>query len=150
MSPEVLAVFLISMSISHSMIDFIPSMFLGIPEEGTVLSILPGHYFMLQGRGREALRFVAVGGFGSLIVTIILFPIFALFIPPLYVALKPFIWIILAFVVIFTIIRLNKNKTLMFLSGIIYIFSGIMGWVVLNTTISSNLSLIAMFSELLE
>jgi len=43
-SPEYLGVFLISMSISHSMIDFIPSMFLGVPEEGTVLSILPGHF----------------------------------------------------------------------------------------------------------
>lgn len=148
MSPEVLAVFLISMSISHSMIDFIPTMFLGVPEEGTVLSVLPGHYFMLRGRGREAIRFVTIGGFGSLMVTIILFPMFALLMPPLYTSLKPFIWIILVSVVIFTIFRLNKNKNKMFCSGIIFIFSGIMGWVVLNTPISSNLSLIAMFSGL--
>ncbi len=148
MSPEVLAVFLISMSISHSMIDFIPTMFLGVPEEGTVLSVLPGHYFMLRGRGREAIRFVTIGGFGSLMVTIIIFPMFALLMPPLYTSLKPFIWIILVSVVIFTIFRLNKNKNKMFCSGIIFIFSGIMGWVVLNTPISSNLSLIAMFSGL--
>lgn len=63
-SPTFLVVFLLSMSISHSMIDFLPSIFLGVPEEGTVLSILPGHYFMLHGRGREAVRLVTIGGFG--------------------------------------------------------------------------------------
>jgi hypothetical protein len=57
-STDFLAVFLISMAISHSMIDFLPSMFLGVPEEGTVLSVLPGHYFMLMGRGKEAVRLV--------------------------------------------------------------------------------------------
>lgn len=77
-SADFLAVFLISMSISHSMIDFLPSMFLGVPEEGTVLSVLPGHYFMLMGRGREAVRMVTIGGFGSLIVTVVLLPIFAI------------------------------------------------------------------------
>ena len=52
-SPEVLAVFLLSMSISHALLEFIPSMFLGVPEEGTVLSVMPGHYLILQGRGKK-------------------------------------------------------------------------------------------------
>jgi len=40
-SPEVLAVFLLSMSISHALLEFVPSMYLGVPEEGTVLSVIP-------------------------------------------------------------------------------------------------------------
>ncbi len=68
-SPEVLAVFLLSMSISHALLEFIPSMFLGVPDEGTVLSVMPGHYLLLQGRGKEAIRLVSLGGFGAMIVT---------------------------------------------------------------------------------
>lgn len=62
LSPEFLAVFLMSMSISHALLEFIPSMFLGVPEEGTVMSVLPGHHLLLQGRGKEAIRLVALGG----------------------------------------------------------------------------------------
>jgi putative membrane protein len=147
-SPEFLSVFLISMSISHSMIDFIPSMFLGVPEEGTVLSILPGHYFMLQGRGEEAIRLVTIGGFGSLVVTIVLLPIFAIILPPLYGALKPYIYIILIVAVVYMILRLNRDLYYMVWSTFLFIFSGIMGWVLLNTPISTNVSLLTMFSGL--
>ena len=147
-SPEFLAVFLISMSISHSMIDFLPSMFLGVPEEGTVLSILPGHYLMLQGRGREAIRLVTVGGFGSLIVTIVLLPLFAMFLPPLYCAMKPYIYLILILAVVYMIIRLNKDTYLMAWSAFLFVLSGLMGWVMLNTPISPNVSMLTMFSGL--
>ncbi len=147
-SPEYIGVFLISMSISHSMIDFIPSMFLGVPEEGTVLSILPGHYFMLQGRGREAIRLVAIGGYGSLIVTIILLPLFVMILPPLYSVIKPYIHIILILTMIYMIIRLNKDSYSMIWSTFLLISSGIMGWEIFNTPISTNVSLLTMFSGL--
>ena len=147
-SPAFLAVFLLSMSISHSMIDFLPSIFLGVPEEGTVLSILPGHYFMLHGRGREAIRLVTIGGFGSLIVTVILLPLFVIFLPPLYDTLKPYIYIILILAVVFMIVRLNKDTYSMTWSIFLFIFSGIMGWVMLNTPISANVSLLTMFTGL--
>ncbi|MFZ0441007.1 MAG: tripartite tricarboxylate transporter permease [Methanobacterium sp.] len=147
-SIEFLTVFLISMSISHSMIDFIPSMFLGVPEEGTVLSILPGHYLMLQGRGREAIRLVTIGGFGSLIVTIILLPLFAVLIPPIYGVIRPYIYLILVLAVFYMIKRLNKNSYLMLWSTFLFFSSGIVGWIMLNTPISTNVSLLTIFSGL--
>jgi putative membrane protein len=136
------------MSISHSMIDFIPSMFLGVPEEGTVLSILPGHYLMLQGRGREAIRLVTIGGFGSLIVTIILLPLFAILIPPIYGVIRPYIYLILVLAVFYMIKRLNKNLYLMLWSTFLFFSSGIVGWIMLNTPISTNVSLLTIFSGL--
>ena len=42
-SPEFLCVVMVTMSISHAMIEFVPSMLLGVPEEGTATSVLPGH-----------------------------------------------------------------------------------------------------------
>lgn len=147
-SADFLGVFLISMSISHSMIDFLPSMFLGVPEEGTVLSILPGHYLMIQGRGREAVRLVTIGGFGSLIVTVILLPFFILFLPPIYDIIKPYIALILSTAVIYMILRLNRDIYSMMWSSVLFLFSGIMGWVLLNSSISPEVSLLTIFSGL--
>lgn len=148
LSPEVLCVFLISMSISHSLMEFIPSMFLGVPDEGTMLSILPGHYLLLQGRGKEAIRLVALGGFGAIIVTILLLPIFMLVLPPSYALMKPYIWLLLIVVVLYMIIALNRDRISMVWSAVLFLLSGIMGWVMLGTTISSNVSLLCMFSGL--
>ena len=148
LSPEILCVFLISMSISHALIEFIPSMFLGVPDDGTVLSILPGHYLLLQGRGKEAIRLVALGGFGAIIVNILILPLFILILPPLYGFMKPYIWILLVAVVIYMIIGLNRDLSSMIWSTVLFLLSGIMGWVILGTTIPSNVSLLCMFSGL--
>lgn len=148
LSPEFLGVFLISMSISHALLEFIPSMFLGVPEEGTVLSVLPGHHLMLEGRGKEAIRLVALGGFGAIMVTILLLPLFALILPPLYGFMKPYIWIILVVVVIYMFIRLNRDLSSVAWSVVIFLFSGIMGWLMLNSPISSGVSLLCMFTGL--
>src|SRR3989344_2613407 len=53
-SPISLAVFITSMAITHSFLDFIPSIFLGAPDEDSFLSILPGHELLKKGGGHEA------------------------------------------------------------------------------------------------
>ena len=58
-SPEFLCVILVAMSITHALIEFVPSMLLGVPEEGTASSILPGHRMVLEGRSKEAIRIVS-------------------------------------------------------------------------------------------
>ncbi len=147
-SPEVLAVFLLSMSISHALLEFIPSIFLGVPEEGTVLSIMPGHHLVLQGRGKEAIRLVSLGGFGAMIITILLLPLFMVGLPPLYGLLKPYIWIILSMVVVYMLIRLSRDLNSFIWSSILFLFSGIMGWTALNSPLSSSVSLLCLFSGL--
>ncbi|HMK54767.1 MAG TPA: tripartite tricarboxylate transporter permease [Methanobacteriaceae archaeon] len=147
-SPESICVFLISMSICHALLEFIPSMFLGVPEEGTMLSVLPGHQMLLQGRGKEAIRLVAVGGFGSILVTIALLPVFMMVLPPIYHYLKPYIWILLILVVIIMIIRLNRDKTSMAWSVVLFILSGIMGWTLLTSPLPTSVSFLCMFTGL--
>ena len=147
-SPEVLCVFLISMAISHALLEFIPSMFLGVPEEGTVLSILPGHQLILEGRGKEAVRLAAVGGFGAILITILLLPIFIMILPGVYGQIKPYIWILLVIIIIFMFIRLNSNLKSFLWSVVLFLFSGIMGYILLNSPISSNVSLLCIFTGL--
>ena len=147
-SPEVLCVFLISMAISHALLEFIPSMFLGVPEEGTVLSVLPGHQLLIEGRGKEAVRLAAAGGFGAVLVTAILLPIFIMVLPAVYGSIKPYIWILLVIIVIFMFIRLNNNLKSFLWSVVLFLFSGIMGYILLNSPLSSNVSLLCVFTGL--
>jgi putative membrane protein len=136
------------MAISHALLDFIPSMFLGVPEEGTVLSILPGHQFLLQGRGKEAIRLTAIGGFGAVLITALLLPIFIMILPVIYGPIKPYIWILLVIIVIFMFIRINNDIKSFLWSVALFLFSGIMGWTMLNLPISSNVSLLCTFTGL--
>ncbi|HML04351.1 MAG TPA: tripartite tricarboxylate transporter permease [Methanobacterium sp.] len=147
-SPEVLCIFLISMAISHALLEFIPSMFLGVPEEGTVLSILPGHQMVIEGRGKEAVRLAAIGGFGAIIITILLLPLFFILLPAVYGPIRPYIWILLIVIVIYMIIRLSNDLNSLFWSATLFLLSGIMGYTMLNLPISSNVSLLCIFTGL--
>ena len=48
-------------SVTHSFLDFIPSVFIGAPDSEDSVSVLPGHRLLLQGRGMEAVRAAAIG-----------------------------------------------------------------------------------------
>src|SRR3989338_5575838 len=70
LNPTYLVVFIVAMAITHSFVDFIPSIFVGAPDEGAELSVLPGHELLKQGRGYEA---VMLTNYGSLAAIFILF-----------------------------------------------------------------------------
>lgn len=59
--PIVAASFIMSASIVHSFVDFIPSVFLGAPDADEALTVLPGHRLLMAGRGMEAVKSAAAG-----------------------------------------------------------------------------------------
>src|SRR3990167_5807040 len=59
--PIILVVFIVSMSITHTFVDFIPSIFLGAPDTDTELSVLPGHEMLKQGQGYKAVLITLYG-----------------------------------------------------------------------------------------
>jgi len=147
-SSEFLAVFLLSMSIAHALLEFIPSMLMGVPDESTALSILPGHKMILEGQGKKAIRLTAIGGLGGIIFTVLSLPLSIILLLPTYELLKPYIGLLLLIASIYLLISLNKNLEAIAWSIIIFILSGILGWVMLNAPISSNISLLCTFSGL--
>jgi putative membrane protein len=52
---------IMSASVVHSFVDFVPSVFIGAPDADTALSVLPGHRLLLRGEGMKAVRAAAVG-----------------------------------------------------------------------------------------
>lgn len=148
LSPEFLCVSMVAMSIAHALIEFVPSMLLGVPEEGTATSVLPGHRMVLQGRSKEVIRIVSVGGFGSIIVTILMMPIFAITLPVLHDLTKPFTWMVLLGASIYLTYRLTSTVNHFLWSLVLFALSGILGWTIFQTPISSGISLMCTFSGL--
>lgn len=148
LSPEFLCVMLVSMSIAHALIEFIPSMLLGVPQEGTATSILPGHRMVLEGRSKEVIRIVSVGGFGAILVTILMLPIFTITLPILHDLTKPYTWIILLFASIYLTHKLAANFRDFLWSLLLFCLSGILGWILFQTPISSGVTLMCTFSGL--
>lgn len=52
---------IMSASVVHSFVDFVPSVFIGAPDGEDAVSVLPGHRLLLRGRGMEAVRAAAIG-----------------------------------------------------------------------------------------
>ncbi len=69
-------VMIIATSITHTFLDFIPSTFLGAPEDDTALSVLPAHSMLLEGKGYQAVFLSAVGSFGAIISALVFLAVF--------------------------------------------------------------------------
>ena len=148
LSPEFLCVLMVSMSIAHALIEFVPSMLLGVPQEGTATSILPGHRMVLQGRSKEVIRIVSVGGFGAIIVTILMLPIFSIALPILHDITKPYTWAILLIASVYLTYNLTANLRDFLWSMLLFMLSGILGWIIFQTPLPSGVTLMCTFSGL--
>lgn len=133
-SPLSVSIFILSMAVTNSIVDFIPSILLGAPETDTSLGVLPGHEFLLEGRSYEAIRLTVIGGLMSLIfIIVILVGVFP-YIPSFYQAIEKYIPFILISIVSLSILRSKKK----FWSIIVFFLSGSFGLLILNGGIISS------------
>jgi len=80
---EGLAAAFVSLLISHSFLEIIPSTFFGIPDSGTALSVLPAHALTLEGRGQEAVRLSSLGCIYGVIIGLPVSVLAYLFLTPI-------------------------------------------------------------------
>ena len=128
-SPLSLALFIVAMSITHTFLDSIPSIFLGAPDAGMELSVLPGHKLLLEGRGYEAVFLTVVGSFFSVITCLSLTPLLIFLMKYGYPLVEPYIAYILIFFSVLLIYRETKSR---FWASIAYLLSGVFGIAVLT------------------
>ena len=128
-------VFISSMAITHTFIDFIPSIFLGCPDTDTELSILPGHELLKKGKAYEAILLTAYGSLAAIFILILILIPSILLIKNTYELIKnliPYILITASFLLLF----LEKKRfTALFVFGI----TGILGTLVLNINLNQPL-----------
>ncbi len=133
--PIYLIIFIASMAIAHTFIDFIPSIFLGCPDTDTQLSVLPGHEMLKEGRGYEAVRLTSIGGILAIFILIVIsFPL-SFIISKIYNPIHAVMfWILISTCLILILTEKNKISALF-----IFIISGILGLCVLNLGINEPL-----------
>ncbi|MBN2421136.1 tripartite tricarboxylate transporter permease [Candidatus Woesearchaeota archaeon] len=137
-NPLIIAVAIVSMSVVHTFLDFIPSCYLGAPDESNVMSALPAHKLLLQGMGFEAVKLATMGSFLGLICVLALLPILIFAVPFIFEKLQDYIGIILVAIMIFMILKehgLNKK----FWSFFVFMISGILGIIVFSLNLEQPL-----------
>ena len=134
-NPIYLITFIASMAITHTFIDFIPSIFLGCPDTDTQLSVLPGHELLKEGKGYEAVMLTATGGiFAIFILILISFPSAFLF-SRIYELIRSVMFYALSITSLLLIFSEKKKFTALF----VFLISGILGLCVLNSEIKEPL-----------
>ncbi|MFW5914502.1 MAG: tripartite tricarboxylate transporter permease, partial [Thermoplasmatota archaeon] len=115
-APFLSASVVVSAAVVHSFMDFVPSVFLGAPDESQVLSVLPGHRMLLDGRGLDAVRAAARGSLiGSCTAILLAMPLHWLMGEPfqMYDLLSPYIpWILIGVVVLLLMSEWRKVMVL--------------------------------------
>ena len=131
----VLAVFVVAMAITHTFIDFIPSVFLGAPEEDSFLAVLPGHQLLREGRGYEAIIVTLYGGIIALPVILLFSIVFVFFLSDVY----DFVRIFIPYVLIFGSLYLILAEDEWVISGVVFIFAGFLGMFVFSLPVKEPL-----------
>lgn len=132
---EFLIVFIVSMAITHTFLDTIPSIFLGAPDGATALSVLPGHRLLLEGKGLEAVYLTVIGSLGGLLISLIGYLLFEQILGYVYPLIRTYIGEMLIFVSFFMIYT-SKEK---FRTILLFSFSGVLGLIALNSTMENAL-----------
>ncbi len=118
---------ILSASIVHSFVDFVPSVFIGAPDEDDVVSMLPGHRLLNEGRGMTAVRAAAIGScVGACVSILIAIPLQFLLTNGLGEYFDSITAIALCIALLILFFREKKIETLVFAIAI-FIISGLLG-----------------------
>ncbi|MEW5996545.1 MAG: tripartite tricarboxylate transporter permease [Candidatus Micrarchaeota archaeon] len=127
-SGEDAAVLIIAMFGAHAVFSFVPSIFLGIPDEAVAVSVLPGQRMTKEGKGIDALKIMCASGLIAVLAAVLLFPLAQALYPIVYGSISPYISQIL--VVLSVILAWRSKNPLMFAA--IFLLSGLLGRASLN------------------
>ncbi|MFH0808448.1 MAG: tripartite tricarboxylate transporter permease [archaeon] len=132
----IILIFITATAITHTFLDFIPSIYLGAPSEDTTLSALPEHEFLLKGQGHHALKLTVLGSTIAIISLAIILPTFIYIIPKFYPSIQRMMGILLIWVAIFLISTEKESKIK---ATLIFILAGFLGLASLNLPIQNPL-----------
>lgn len=128
---------IVAMMITHTFLDFIPSTFLGVPSKDTALSVLPAHKLVLNGEGYEVIKLTALGSLGALLFSAFMAGGMTPMIGSAYEYISPQMHWLLVFIVLI-MFALEKNWSKRFGALGVFLLSGLLGLIVLNSNLVSG------------
>jgi len=123
---------------AHGVFQFFPSVFLSIPDDTVVASVLPGHRMALEGRGREAIATCAFSAVLSAGASALLLPLSLLLLPAIYSAVAPHMALILILASLFLLASERKAEKIL-LALFVFLLSGLLGVATLRGAINDAL-----------
>ncbi|MEM4598173.1 MAG: tripartite tricarboxylate transporter permease [Candidatus Diapherotrites archaeon] len=132
--PTGIAAFIVSMAVTHSFYDFIPSIVLGVPDEDNYLSVLPGHRYFLKGLAYKAIMLTAIGGLLGTIFLSLIAPLFIFFVENAKNFMPIFIpWILVLVLVLVVLASKRKAQT-----AFVVLMSALLGIAVITNLSMKN------------
>ncbi|EMA40310.1 hypothetical protein C448_13191 [Halococcus morrhuae DSM 1307] len=130
---------MLAAGVTHTFLDVVPTLALGVPDAAMAASALPGHRLVIAGRGREALRLSALG---SALAVVLAVPL-ALPMTELMVAVYPMVRarlpLVLAGIVLFLVVTERSNPAR--IGGLLsFLLSAGLGWLTLDIEPSAPLA----------
>ncbi len=131
LSNQNLIAFILSVSVSNIILNYIPTIFFSIPDSNTIINVLPGHKMVLEGKGLEALYISLISGILTMLISVLLLPIFLIVIPLLHKTVYSYIHFLLIGLVFIMAFFERGNKKFLFI--LVFFISGFWGLVTLNS-----------------
>ncbi len=122
------AVLLVSIYAGHTVFSYIPSIFFGIPDERTTVSVLPGQRMVREGEGILALKTMVVSALVASVVAVFLIPFAMWFYPFAYSSIRP--WLAHLLILASALLVLRTINPLR--SALIFLLAGVLGIFALN------------------
>ncbi|WP_372806921.1 tripartite tricarboxylate transporter permease [Pontiella sp.] len=100
---ELVVAFMVGLVCGWSMLNTIPSVLLGAPDESAIFTVLPGQKYLMGGRGYEGVMIIGVGGLAGIgLLLFVVAPLAPKFLPVAHDVLMPhmhwILWVIITFI----------------------------------------------------
>ena len=136
--PDAFALIVVAVLGAHLIFQFFPSVFLSIPDDSVVASVLPGHRMALEGRGREAITVCVASVMLAATSSALLLPVSLVVMPILYALVQPNMSIILVAASLF-LLASEREMGKMALAAFVFLLAGALGIATLRGSISDPL-----------
>lgn len=130
--PHLVGAAMLAAGVTHSFLDVVPSLTLGVPDAAMAATVLPGHRLVLGGRGREALRLSVIGSTGAVYLALVLGWPVTILMTRLYPVISAHLPLVLALVMLALLV--GERTWLARLGGLGGLLaSGVLGLVILDS-----------------
>ncbi len=140
-------IFMMAMVVGWAILNTVPALFLGAPDESAIFVVLPGQKYMMQGRGYEAAALTGIGALAGIVAMFLASPIFFRTLPKLRQIARPHQFWLMGLVITYMLMSewpkgSGRQKTGLgkFIDGwknlaaglLTFFLSGILGIIVIN------------------
>jgi putative membrane protein len=129
-----LAIAITAAAAMNTILSMLPAIFLCVPDQSTVLSVLPGQRLVNEGRGLHAIWICGIAAMLTLVLAFVLLPVSLIAIPAIYDIIKPVVFPILAAICVAFLLQ-EKNPIKIGCAVFVFILAGILGTLLLDSAI---------------